>query len=133
MMLSAVELAGQPLTGLPMHSYESDRTVLAGPCCNCNCMPPWLKAACMAWTSSCNSGMPLVYSIGIASLVPLAIPAPHSLLAVPGLVQVAVPPGGIVQPCAVSNCLAAVGLNGYGLVFSAGSRKLLAGNVGTGP
>ena len=87
----------------------------------------------MAWTSFCSSGMPLVYSRGIASLVPLAMPAPHSLLAVPGRVQVAVPPWGIVQPWAVSSCFAADGLNGYGLVFSAGSRKLLAGNVGTGP
>ena len=66
-------------------------------------------------------------------MLPLAMPAPQSLLPEPARVQVAVPPFGTVQPCAVSSASAADVLNGYGFLVSAGSRKLLAGNVGTGP
>ena len=61
------------------------------------------------------------------------MPAPQSADPVPGRVQVSVPPGMTFQPCAFSRLVAAVTLNGYGLISAFAGVYGLFGSTGTGP
>jgi len=77
--------------------------------------------------------LPLAYSILKLSAVPLAMPAPHSSLPLPGRVHTEAPPGFTVHPCALRIPVAALTLYGYGSVFSKLVAYGLAGFAGTGP
>ena len=81
-------------------------------------IPAWLNEDCSAAIMLVRLELPLAYSILKFSAAPLAIPAPHSSLPLPGRVHTEAPPGFTVQPCALSRPTAALGLYGYGSVFS---------------
>src|ERR1700722_5987795 len=120
MMRRAVELAGHVLFVLPMQSYAADRTVFSGDSWRVTSIPAWRNADWVAWICDWSAGKPFENISGMLRLAPDAIPGPHSPAPVPGFVHFAAPEDGIVQPCEVSSCLAAVTLYGNGLVVAAG-------------
>src|SRR5579875_615523 len=67
------------------------------------CIPALLAAVWYACTSASSVGDPVENIILKDSIRPFAIPAPQSAAPVPGRLQVMLPPGPEVQPCAVSS------------------------------
>src|ERR1700730_10122638 len=87
-------------------------------------------SACISWSTET---MPDTYSRLNSSLSPAAMPAPHWLSPVPGVLQVEVPFGVTVQPCEVSRLLALLGSYGSVCDGSYFVRKEFGGFSSIGP
>src|SRR5438067_451412 len=95
---------------------------------------PALEKSLLRASISClTASVPDAYSSLKLALAPELTPSPHLPAPLPGFEQVLTPPAFTVHPLSFSSLVAALTSNGYGLLFSNGLAKLLAGLIGTGP